>query len=364
MGSPILFKDLFRTVLTAPLESASAPDTLQVVSGYATAALAAHHLLAAKAMGRLLSIDLVYGMAGANGVNQANHKGFLSLASKSEFSFPGDFSCAYVRRPASIHSKVYVWCRGNTPLLAFAGSANYTEMGFNCSNRTESLVSCDPQSAIDFFLSAHDQAIDCRKAEVGMLSAKIPGNWPQPIGSSAISIETDPESPYKGCPKVTVSLLVEKGPKAGSVGEGYRLNWGVLSDGTPRRNRKDDPSSPARDPNQAYIALPTSVQRSGFFPAYNANARHKNEQIRFNLVTDDGQVFSCVRASGDYGKEIETPQNNSELGLYFRRRLGLAPGTFIRAEDLERYGRTNLVFHKLDGETFAMDFSPPLRQKA
>ena len=59
------------------------------------------------------------------------------------------------------------------------------------------------------------------------------------------------------------------------------------------------------------------------------------------------------------GKGIETPQDNSEIGRYFRNRLGLANGAYISVSDLKKYGRTDVVFYKLDDENYVMDFSRP-----
>lgn len=40
-----------------------------------------------------------------------------------------------------------------------------------------------------------------------------------------------------------------------------------------------------------------------------------------------------------------------------RNRLGLANGQYVTRQDLERYGRTDVDFYKIDEETFYMDFS-------
>lgn len=53
---------------------------------------------------------------------------------------------------------------------------------------------------------------------------------------------------------------------------------------------------------------------------------------------------------------------NSELGEYFSYRLGLPSGAKVTKEDLERYGRTDVDFYKLDEETYYMDFSPKTNQ--
>ena len=59
----------------------------------------------------------------------------------------------------------------------------------------------------------------------------------------------------------------------------------------------------------------------------------------------------------DNGKAIETYGNNSQLGLYFRKRLGLPSGAFVTLIDLKKYGRTDVTFYKIDDENFFMDFS-------
>ena len=64
-----------------------------------------------------------------------------------------------------------------------------------------------------------------------------------------------------------------------------------------------------------------------------------------------------MRVEQQNDKAITTPLNNSQIGEYFRRRLGVANGAYISRIDLENYGRTNVVFYKLDEEQFYMDFS-------
>ena len=106
-----------------------------------------------------------------------------------------------------------------------------------------------------------------------------------------------------------------------------------------------------REPNQAYIQLPSNVYNSDFFP--------KAPQ-HFSVVTDDSKTFICRRAQKDeQGHAIHTPHNNSLLGEYFRYRIGLPNGAPVWRADLERYGRTDVTFYKFDDENYYMDFQPP-----
>lgn len=346
MKAGVVSSDLFEYALIRPLLVAEQPSSLKIVSGYATHAMATRHIIEVRNRKKSLDVDLVYGMAGYEGVSKANHLGFLSLEAQREFRFTGSFQCSYVKRPQSVHSKVYVWCRGGHPVKAFIGSANYTENGFAVPSRIETLAECDPESALAFFNAIRKGAISCHAAnrEKDFLP-KVHMSQNDVHNSSVISIEQDRSSPYYGYEKVTLSLLTRRG----DAGNGSRLNWGVRPDGNPRESRNAGGKISRRNPNQAYIGLPSNIQRIGFFP---------DVKRRFTVLTDDNKVFSCVRAQSN-GKGIETPQDNSEIGRYFRERLGLRSGAYISVRDLRRYGRFDVTFYKQDDETFIMDFSRP-----
>ena len=73
------------------------------------------------------------------------------------------------------------------------------------------------------------------------------------------------------------------------------------------------------------------------------------------MTDDHKQLILRIEQAGD--KALTTPLNNSLLGEYFRNRIGVANGAFITKNDLERYGRTDVTFYKIDDEQFYMDFS-------
>ena len=337
----LVSSNLFDFALIRPLLSAERPDSLRIVSGYASHAMAAHHLITVSGLGKSLDVDLIYGMAGADGVRKTDHIGFQSLENKGEFAYNGSFACSYVKRPVSVHSKVYVWCRGETPIQAFVGSANYSDTGFSSPSRTETLAECDPVSAFQFFVETKRLVVPCSKAN---LDRDFPVKLRQvvaPSGSSqSVSIEQDKKSPFYGCEKITLSLL----DRAGTTGNGSGLNWGVRPDGDPRESHGS-----VRDPNQAYLRYPVQFQRTDFMPAVGT---------RFTVMTDDSQIFTCTRAQSN-GKGIHTPQDNDEIGRYFRSRLGLPDGAYVTVADLKRYGRFEVTFYKLDNENYVMDFSKP-----
>lgn len=110
------------------------------------------------------------------------------------------------------------------------------------------------------------------------------------------------------------------------------LNWG---------------QRPGREQNQAYLAVPSDVQKSGFLP---------NTGVTFRLITDDGESWLCARRQSN-GKAIHTISDNSILGKYFRLRLGVDLDDAVVLAHLTRYGRTSVDIYKIDDQTYFMDFS-------
>jgi hypothetical protein len=102
-----------------------------------------------------------------------------------------------------------------------------------------------------------------------------------------------------------------------------------------------------REPNQAYLAVPSEVQRSGFLP-------ERGEE--FLIECDDGEIMKCIRAQAN-GKAIETCGDNSILGLYFRRRLNVRPGYLVTIEHLYRYGRLSVDISFVNNYRYFLNFS-------
>lgn len=132
-------------------------------------------------------------------------------------------------------------------------------------------------------------------------------------------------------PCETLSLTTGNGEKL-RVPFSSGLNWG---------QRK------GRDKNQAYLSVPSSIQRSGFFP---------DTGVEFTIETDDGEIWTCARRQAN-GKAIHTVKNNSIMGIYFRKRLGLPLAEFIIIEHLFDYGRTTVDLYKSTDTKFILDFN-------
>jgi hypothetical protein len=115
---------------------------------------------------------------------------------------------------------------------------------------------------------------------------------------------------------------------------------------TPARSGLNWGQRPGRNENQAYLPVPAEIQRSNFFP---------DRGVIFNITCDDGFEMTCKRAQAN-GKAIQST-DNSILGGYFRRRLGLLPGELIVLYHLEMHGRFWVEVYKKTEHGFYLDFS-------
>ena len=324
----MLTQNLFENVLLDPaIQSA---DTLYIVSGYASATMVSRHFNELKKERKKVRIELIVGMAVQDGIAERDHIEFQNLSE----NYPGMFTCSYVAHRPSVHSKTYAWYSDNTPKIGFTGSANYTLSGFS-KYRKEAMIAHDARQAREYFDSIVQDTVECRNPQVNnLITVYSAPHYSTQIASvnrgeiASINRDERDVNDLIDFPHVTLSFLV----RGGDTGRKSGLNWG-------QRVR--------RNPNQAYIAVPMSIARTDFFPPIGEH---------FTVFTDDGHELICVRAQQG-GKGIETPHDNSQMGIYFRSRLGVPMGSFVERADLERYGRTDVVFYKIDEKIYCMDFS-------
>ncbi|WP_425845545.1 restriction endonuclease PLD domain-containing protein [Agrococcus sp. TSP3-2-1] len=324
----LLTSELFRRVLVEPFERGA--NELQIVSGYGSPAMLTRHREELfRRFKRLPAIELVCGMTGIEGILEASHLGFLSLQSR----YPLELSVSYLRPPRSNHSKIYVWSRDGKPVEAFLGSANYSQFGFGTvarsASHSESMLAMDPDLAAAYWLEVSPHVITCDDPD----AERVVGIKKR--AAEARVFETDdPAEPRWGEPAVRIPLFIERENR---IHDKSGLNWGQRE---------------GRDPNQAYIPVPRSLQRSeaqeGFFPE---RGRH------FQVVTSDGRGMVLVVAQ-DNGKALQTPEDNAQLGEYFRERLGVASGAPVNLSDLDRFGSRYVTFYRVDDETYLMHFEP------
>lgn len=324
----MIYTDLYKETLIKPINEGA--NVLRIISGYATAAMAFHHLQDLKLYRNDFKVSLLVGMCPVDGLSVSNHHGFQSIV-ESEYS--KNFSCSYIFKHPPVHSKIYIWYKGSDFYKAFIGSANYTQNAFS-PNQRELLAEIKDGNVDSYYKFIEKDSIFCSHIDTENL-IKIYNDknyYKHNLHEELIEAgHLDLYPCSNNVNHVTVSLL---STRTGEVQNTAGLNWGQRE---------------GREPNQAYIQLPPDVYRSDFFPL---RPQH------FTIVTDDTKTFICTRAQkSPEGQAIETPHNNSLLGEYFRNRLGLPNGAPIKKTDLERYGRTDVTFYKFDNENYYMDFS-------
>ncbi len=326
-SNPLISENLFERVLLEPARRGA--KELFVISGYASASMVTKHFeVVSRELSMDLSIDLHIGMSGRDGLSRNT---LLGLQSIPRHIGDRTFNCSLSVRGESNHSKLYVWCDESGPKEAYLGSSNYTQLGFGISQTSEAhkeiCVEVDPNASFDYIMATTRNGISYK-------SPDIP-DFIDLLDERTISNTQDQETASLNTSStfVDLPLVMSRLHEHGEVHQKSGLNWGQRE---------------GRNPDQAYIPVPSTVAKSGFFP---------ERGVHFQVVTDDGEAFICTIAQ-DGDKALETPSDNSILGKYFRKRLGLPSGAFINKGHLENFG-SNLVriFRDAD-DSYRLSFQP------
>lgn len=307
--------NLYREIIEKPYISGR--RRLKIITGFASAAFV-HHVLYSFDD---LHIEIILGMAKAQPITIWDHNEYIKLINDTN-----RLEVYYYIGYPPIHSKAILWGRTLTAgEIAFIGSANFSWNGFK--DYQEIMTPTDSDNVRIIFPQKSD-LISCTDPAV---FKRITVSYQRDQSSNKINTSAVGAA-IKGRPFVVLSLISER---SGEVPLRSGLNWG---------------QRPGRELNQAYIAIPKKIhyENPGFFP-------ERGEE--FTIITDDGESIICVVAQ-DNDKAIESSQDNSILGKYFRKRLSLPLGALVRTQDLDNYGRRSISIHKIDNETYFMDFDP------
>lgn len=321
----MLVENLYNHSLIEPVISGIA-NKLYIVSGYASATFARRHLLELRRYSSDFEVNLIIGMPSAKN----DHMAFLHLHDE----FKGSFNAYYLQNQPPVHCKVYSWFHNNKPAIGYSGSANYSQYGFFHTQQINQLTNDNPSEIKNLFDSLLKRSIFIPKHNLVLpISHRIPRVDSVPPGGVEWEITGV---------RVTISFLDRYGDLPMVSG----LNWGQ------RLSKRKNPrtgiiSWDKREPNQAYLSLKGDSRDISFLPT---------KAFTFTLITDDKQSFDCVVAQ-DGRKAIQSTNDNSELGKYIRKRIGVPLGEKISVENLENYGRTDYTIEKIDDETFLLDFS-------
>jgi hypothetical protein len=323
----LIADNLFQKVLLEPAKRGA--SELFILSGYSSASMVTKHFeTATKELSIDLSIDLHIGMTGRDGISRNTLLGLQSIPRQIGGR---SFNCSLSVTGSSNHSKIYVWCDENGPKEAFLGSSNYTQLGFgisaSASTHKEVCVAIDPVAGFEYILESSRGGISYRSPNI----AEYVNLFDEQIFPK---FEIDEqESATKSADFVDLPLVMTRTSDQGEVHRKSGLNWGQRE---------------GRNPDQAYIPIPSSIAKARFFPEKN---------VHFQVVTDDGEAFVCTVAQ-DNDKALETPNDNSILGKYFRRRLNLPDGAFIEKKHLENFGSNTVRIYRENDDCYLLSFQP------
>lgn len=313
-------EDIAKKILFQPLHDGA--DELYLAAAYATHTMLSWFLTNLELhQHQTLRVAMIIGMVPYNHLSVTVHDGFCTLVKPPYPPQIDKVECSYLYDSPAFHGNLYIWKKHGVFYKAFMGSAPFVQSAFTRSDVQESMVECDAQEAWTLYSTLIGRSVYCNHAEIEEYVQLVPSH---PV----LDMELNLVSKLDNYESVTLSLVTKNGKPGSRSG----LNWG---------------QRPRRDPNQAYIPLPRPIAQSGFFPPKN---------IHFTAITDDRKQLT-LRVEQQNDKAIATPERNSDLGEYFRNRLGLANGAFVTRNDLDAYGRTDVTIYKLDDETYYMDFS-------
>lgn len=323
-------EDLFERALIQPAKHGG--TDLYVVSGYASPAMVVRHYEELRKLGVKVNLDLQIGMTSKDGLDEPALIGFKTIQKQVT---AGRVQCRF-NTGTPFHSKIYVWCTDSGPVQAFLGSANYSQNAFGIGSagprQRELLTEVDPAQAFDYVIDVSGTSVTPDDPEVEKL-LNISSNRAGPCSLGIVDVHNHDLDLGEVGESVTLPL-VQTTKFPGEVhNSGAGLNWG-------QRGR--------RNPSEAYIPVPSRVRNLQFFP---------DRGVRFQIFTDTGDSFVATIAQGG-GKAIETPEDNSLLGEYFRKKLGLFPGDFVTTSALKKFGSTAVKLTKVSDDLYRMVFEP------
>ncbi len=312
----MIIENLYENILLNPVRNGA--RELFAISGYASATFANKHLL--ETVDWDIKVNLLIGMPG----KRSDHLGYLSLIDHFEDRFKG----YYLQGTPPVHCKAYGWFENTTPICGYSGSANYSRPGFFDQEQINQLTNENPEDIRELFLdflsrsiSIEDYVPDEQQSYLSTLEQR------ETLDASVAPGQIYWEIPEK---RVRISFLA----RGGNLPQRSGLNWG---------QRPEE----GREPNQAYLSLKQDARDEGFLPALAET---------FTLITDDSKSIDCSVAQQGR-KAIHSTFNNSEIGKYVRKRIGVSLGDPVTKDDLESYGRTDYTIEKIDEETFLLDLS-------
>ena len=170
----LITKELEYPILYEPaLISGMKCNNLRIITGFTDCGRILTHLIALKdgsqGSGKKyvsgIKIHMILGMTKGQSLTLKKHKNICETIARINrtIGMP-KIDCSYIYTGQEVHSKVYMWSKGNAPQCAFCGSANYTINAFQ--KRRECMNPCDPMEALRYYNELKKDSIDCFAPDV------------------------------------------------------------------------------------------------------------------------------------------------------------------------------------------------------
>ena len=158
----MILNNIAKTILFNPLSKDV--NELYIVSGYATPTMLSWYIknLYHKTQAPI-RIYLLVGMVPFDGISVSVHEGFMQDELPPEIE---RLECSYIYDAPAVHSNLFIWAKDGSPVLAFAGSANFVQSSFVGKHRQEVMNECNPQEALEYYQSLIDRSIYAHHAEI------------------------------------------------------------------------------------------------------------------------------------------------------------------------------------------------------
>lgn len=298
-------------------------DEIIVVSGY----------VGPKPIERLQTLPfrstVVYGMYGSEGIKPFLHRSLTELQNTID-----SVNIFYSNLP--VHSKCYVWRYRGEIVHALVGSANFSVNGL-----TTPLREILAETTVDTFEPLNDYVQHVLNNSLSCLEVTV-------AERTRLTRTTQTNE---------ICLMTLLDPATNEVQPISGLNWGQNPENNTRLN---DASIPIRTSHIRNCADLFPPKQSYSLDTRGRLQRH-NDSIE--MIWDDGVSMEGLFEGSQpvdgltYPKQVSSFPVKSQLGEYFRNRLGVPLGQPVRRHHLEAYGRTDVAVSLISEGVYKFDFS-------
>lgn len=338
------------------MKNVSVSDELIIISGYFSIDI----LEEIAKQG--INTTFYYGMYLRNGISIANYSAFKRL----ESTYPN--LKIYIPIAYHVHTKCYIFKKAGMMINALVGSANCSSSALDTTPNSELLLPVDDVADMTF--------LDRYTSNIASSSCHF--NNPLIFPTTKTKILSVSKKRAKAAPKswnifsgnpfsAIIPLYYLKNGKP-TVHEVDGLNWG----NGPHASKSTDMESVIPIRKFQIENYPLLIPFNGSVGS-GTGGKISRMQSPIDMTWDDSTTMKMLfqqggsqvpskgkRAAGDpyrvYPKGLTADSGGVELGIYFRKRLGLKNDAVVTYDDLRKYGRDYVTLTLTNAGDYELDF--------